>query len=165
MNKIIFLKEKLEQITGRKVIFVEFVDNVYSIIKNTTKVKQGISHVKNEDFDIIFDIEGDTLTLTWINVKSGKFTGKDVLSALIQLAHENGANKIRATGVRGKYHGKLAYGYYALLKWGFIPDGGIAFLNKVLGTKYGSIKEAFADPQFWAMWKDMGVEFTGTLQV
>ena len=141
------------------------ISGIADIIEKELKKKHGIYTVKNADFHIIFDIAEDVLELTWITINSNKYTGKEVLLGIIDYCQQFNINKLRATGVRGEHHKKDSYGYYVMLKWGFIPDGGISFLNDVLGTKYESIEQAYADPEFWNKWKKDGTEFDGTFDM
>lgn len=136
-------------------------ESVYDIITNTVKKKQGIYTVKNNDFHIIFDLTDDILELTWITINTNKFTGKEVLLGLIKYCKQFNITKIKATGVRDKHHGKDSYGYYVMLKWGFLPIQGITFINDVLNTNYKSFENAFIDSNFLPKWKINGIEFDG----
>ena len=63
--------------------------------------------------------------------------------------------------INGKSKSIVVNGYYTMLRWGFIPEGGIKFINKVLHSNYESLESAIIDPEFWNRWKLEGKEFIG----
>ena len=137
---------------------------LYDFIKSKTNTKD-IIRINNIDFNIIFDINinDKTLNLDWINNKSNKYSGKDIINALIKLCDFYNLNKIKAVGAKGKYHNTNSFGYYVLLKYGFIPKDGIQLINKVLNTNYKNFEEAYSDNNFLVLWKEKGIEYDGYL--
>ena len=139
---------------------------LYDFIKSKTNVKD-IIKISNIDYNLIFDINihNNVLNLDWINVKSNKYSGKDLINALIKICKYYNLTKIKATGAKGKYHNTNSFGYYVLLKYGFIPKEGIKLINKTLNTQYKNFEEAYSDINFLTLWKNNGLEYDGVLDL
>ena len=137
--------------------------DLYSIISSLfIPDKKGLVLIKTSDFAIKFDTWGNTYNLYWIKNFSSKFKGTDIFKELLKIVKERvGEKVIIATGIRGDFKGEDTNGYYTMMRWGFIPEGGISFINKILGTNYEKIEKAFNDSNFWINWKANGVQFDG----
>lgn len=134
-------------------------------------IKQGketkcYTHVKNADFEMKYSAMDNYLILLWIHIKpNSNYKGIEVFKALIEFTRTNNLPVITAFAARRKFRRINTNGYYSLLKWGFIPDKGISFINKTLGSKYTSIQEAYSDQEFLKRWKEKGAEFDGSFEV
>lgn len=146
------------------------VDDLYNTIKQNGINKKGYTEVITPEFELRYDTVGDRLSLMWVQIKSSKYKGVDIIKALVKLTRELGLKKITTYAVSGNISGSdkkavKASGYYALLKFGFIPDGGIEFINKILHTHYKDMQQAYDDVYFLALWKAAEHEFTGDFDV
>ena len=143
-------------------------NELFDIIKTQGKSEKFYTLVDTDDFILKYD-DTSYMTLDWIYMKTNKYRGTDIFKAFLQLAKERGHNKVKAWAIKGadvvKINGKsksiVVNGYYTMLRWGFIPEGGIKFINKVLHSNYESLESAIIDPEFWNRWKLEGKEFIG----
>ena len=149
------------------------IDELLNIIE-TQQVKDDFYQViDTEDFVLKLDNVGDYLTINWIWMKTRKYSGTELFNAIIKYAENKGYDTIYAFGIKGKNlvkaDGKnqviIVNGYYTLMRWGFIPDKGINFINRILKEKYESFEDAFSDPEFWIKWKSKGVEYGGSFDL
>lgn len=130
----------------------------YSIVPN----KKGDILMKNDDFETKIDTFGDNYRLYWIKNISKKYSGTEIFKSILKTLKNKFGNKpISTTGIKGKFKGKPVNGYYTMLRWGFIPKGGINFINEKLNTNYKNISEAVTDEKFWELWRNKGCEFDG----
>ncbi len=144
--------------------YLKYFENndILYMLKNDIKHKGIYDVLNNDDFELkIDDVSGDHLTLNWIKMKTRKYSGTDILNSLIKYSQEKNYEYISAYGIKGDFKGKPVNGYYTLMRWGFIPDKGVNFINNVLDTKYNSLEEAFSKSIFWENWKKNGTEYTG----
>ena len=116
----------------------ELYDLVDIGFSHMTKGKSAVCD--NPDFKVTFDLFGESYTLYWIHNKTHKFTGTDIFKTILQWLKDNNLeNDIRGLGIRGDYHkldnGEQASGYYALMRWGFIPEN-LKDINLLLDTHY-----------------------------
>ena len=124
--------------------------------------KHGDIHIKNNDFEVKFDTFGDNYRLNWIKNFSGKYKGTEIFKNMLHNLHDKiGDKPITATGIKGVFKGKPVNGYYTMFRWGFVPDGGIKQINKILNTKYNDLESAINDPAFFDKWKENGEEYEG----
>jgi len=136
------------------------------IVINTTKPNGAGHHVtKTADYHIIYDISSKLLWIVWINIKTNKFKGIDILMKLIEIAKSKGCIGLTADWETGIIQGIEANGYYVGMKWGFLPDKGIKFVNDILKTEYPNFKAMFDDPNFLKMWKEAKVPYSGTFDL
>lgn len=167
----IFNKYKLvrESLTAQQ-------ENILDIINANKVSKDFYTLVETTDFTLKYDdASEDHITLNWIYIKnkSSNISGTDLFKALIEIAKSKGIYKIFAYGIKGydiiEVDGVKksiwVNGYYTMLRWGFIPDKGIHFLNKILKTNYNSLEEAYKEQNFWDSWKENGKEFTGVFDL
>jgi hypothetical protein len=130
----------------------------HSIVPN----KKGDVLIKNDDFEAKIDTFGDYYRLYWIKNISRKYSGTEIFKNILKtLSNKFGNRPVSATGIKGEFKGKPVNGYYTMFRWGFIPEGGIDFINNQLGTSYESLEKAVNDNGFWEMWKANGTEIEG----
>lgn len=154
--KVAVLEQHLTKLTGKEIRFVESIN----ISDSDVKLKRGLSIIETEDYIINFDYEGEKATLNWINTKTNKYKGKEIFNAFLDYMKSKGVRKIGAYGTKGNVYGIKAYGYYVMLKWGFIPEN-ISEINDLLSTSYNSFEEALQDSNFWNQWKEKGDDYYG----
>lgn len=145
-------------------------ESLLNIVKAHIKEDRFYYISENEDFTIKYDFVGEeSMGLDWIYNKTRKYTGTSLFKCLIQIGLENKMHMIKTYAVKGNDLIKIdgytraiqTNGYYTMLRWGFVPDGGINFLNGVLGTDYPDLETAYNDSEFWSNWRENGIEFVG----
>jgi hypothetical protein len=156
---ILLLREKLETLTGKKIIFKESisVNDIYTLIEKEKKNINNVWIVDNNDFQLNYEDKGGFM-FRWIYLKTNKYKGKDILKALVKIAQKSGANEMSALASKDVVNGVETNGFYSLVKWGFEPTKGIDWINKVLGTNYKDLETAYNDPNFLPLWKTKGKE-------
>jgi hypothetical protein len=130
--------------------------------------KKDMIVVDNEDFEVRFDLWGDTYRFNWIINRTAKYRGADIFHALItavEMAY--GAKPITTSAEKGydEQAKKDLNGYYTMLRWGFIPDKGVKMFNALLGETYPTMEAAFKDSSFWKNWRDYGSSYTGVFDM
>jgi hypothetical protein len=139
-------------------------------VKENTKEDRFYYVSENEDFTIKYDFVGEeSMGLDWIYNKTNKYNGTDLFKCLVQIALENNLHMIKSYAIKGGDMIRVngipqiiqTNGYYTILRGGFIPDGGVDFLNGVIGTDYVDLESAYNDPSFWSNWRENGIEFVG----
>lgn len=140
-------------------------DELCSLIRDAaSKSKNDKIIIKNEDFDLGFDVwpDGPYHRLDWIHNKSGRFKGADILQCAIIVASDIGGEKpVTAFGMLGDFKGVKLNGAYTMLRWGFLPEDGVEMLNALLGEDYPDMETAFRDPNFWKNWKIYSSDYEG----
>lgn len=140
------------------------------IIENNKRNEGNYILVETSDFIVKFnEVSGKHLSFNWCYMKTKKFSGTDILRALIMYSQKKGYRYISGYGIKGydkakidgKYKDIKVNGFYTIMRWGFLPDKGVKFINKVLKSNYSSLEDAFSDSFFWQQWKEKGVEFYG----
>lgn len=162
--KVAVLEKHLTKLTGKEIRFIEAIAETELVNDSNVKIKKGINIVTTPDFVIKFDYEGPKATLIWIHSKTTKYKGKDVFKSLINYLSSKGVKTIGAWGTKGIVYGVQASGYYAILKWGFVPEN-MEEINTILGTKYSNFEEASNDPEFWSNWKQKGKDYYGVFDL
>jgi hypothetical protein len=127
-------------------------------IKSNLKKHNTYEEIKTEDFEIRIEA-GPEFILRWIKNKTKKYTGKQIMQCIINIAKERGYSEIEAWGSKGKMEGEQTDGYYKLMLWGFVPNKDISWVNKLVGKNYSSFEEAYSDETFWDLWKQKGKEW------
>lgn len=139
---------------------------MYDIIKrDSIQNKAGFMVVNSSDFELMYDVMDERVTLMWITKKTENFSGIDLFKGLVLYLKEIGVETITAWGVKGYIAKKEGVGYYVLLKWGFIPDKGIILINRMLKTSYKNFCEVYDDPKFFKLWQEKGRDFTGAFSL
>ena len=99
---------------------------------------------------------------------------KYILSALFDICREYHLKQIRGCFEKGffifgseRIH---LIGYYVFLKYGFIPDNNVKFINKIfkinkIDKQYTDINEIYLDKSFFKTWKEIGVGFNGSFNL
>ena len=162
--KVAVLEKYLTKLTGKEIRFVEN-DTTSLINDSNVKMKRGLNVVTTPDFVVNFDYEGDKATLNWIHSRTTKYKGREVFKSLISYLQSKGVKKIGAWGTKGLVYGVQANGYYAMLRWGGEPEGGIKEINNILRTDYKSLDLAKKDPVFWGLWKKNGKDIFVTFDL
>lgn len=161
-----YLKENKEFRYDKELLNILKYQHIVNVI-------DGIEYktVINEDFVIKYSVtKWSHVTLNWIYNRSFVYHGRDIFRALVKLTKDLGYDKICAYGAKGydtytiddDVEGRIKFeiddvGYYHLLVWGFIPEYGVKYINKILNSKYESMSDAFNDSSFWHKWKTKGV--------
>lgn len=149
------------------------VTDILTIIKTQMKETKDYKDLETDDFMLRIGEMTSHVTLSWIYTKTNKYSGTDILKALIKYCQESGFKTITGYGIRGTdsviINGKrkiiTTNGYYSLMRWGFIPDKGIKFINNILKTNYTTLEDAFSNKEFWTKWREDGKEYTGEFDV
>ncbi len=149
------------------------VNDILTMMKTQMKETKEYKDLETEDFMLRIGEMTSHITLSWIYTKTSKYSGTDILKALIKYCQENGFKSITGYGIKGhdsviidgKRKSIVTNGYYSLMRWGFIPDKGVKFINKTLKTNYSTLEDAFSDKEFWTKWKEDGKEYTGEFDV
>lgn len=186
--KVSILEKHLAKLTGKQIRFIEAApvtttatahattSTLAKLGESTTttaselvndsnvKIKRGINTVTTPDFVLNFDYEGPKATLNWIHSKTSKYKGKDVFKSLAEYLKSKGVKTIGAWGTKGVVYGIEAYGYYVMMKWGFVPEN-MDEINGILGTEYSSFIEASRDTEFWKQWKEKGKDYFGNFDL
>lgn len=122
--------------------------------------------ILNKDFELKFDTFAGLYRLNWIWNESGKYKGTDILKTVLEVVSDRlGDKPVTTTGIRGEFKGIQTNGAYTMLRWGFLPEGGVEMLNSYLGEDYVSLEAAFKDPVFWENWKKYASEYDGVFDM
>lgn len=118
--------------------------------------------VKDENIEFLFTIQDDVCRLNWVQSRNKSVRMTFVFKQFITALQKLGVRKITANCIRGNFQRVKCNGYYTLLKWGFIPEGGRGFINKFITPEYDA---------FWfftelnsselSQWRENGESFEG----
>jgi hypothetical protein len=142
--------------------------DLYDSFSENAIVRKDLTIIlRSEDYDINFDVFlKDSYRLNWIRNLSKRYKGTDIFETLLKwISDRIGIAKITATGIKGKFKGIPVNGYYTMMRWGFLPEDGVDFINDTLGTTYIDERDAVCDSDFWLLWKEDGVEFEGVFDM
>lgn len=185
--KVSVLEKHLVKLSGRQIRFEDYATSTTASTSSTAatnakpgtiastssqelindsnvQIKRGINIVTTPDFVVKFDYEGPKATLNWIHSKTTKYKGKDVFKSLADYLTTKGVKTIGAWGTKGVVYGVEAYGYYVMMKWGFVPED-MDKVNALIGTDYPNFEQASRDLSFWTKWKEDGKDYFGNFDL